>query len=261
MRALLVSGLLAIAFALAPAPAAAIKKIPYPAIQMRALPPFKGDPALTELRKRLAAAVAARDADAAAALAAPDFEWTAGGIPVEEFDPKRDPAHNFKVAFGFRPFGKEADGPTEVGPQWELLQYFATDETLTQEPGSPFVCGSAKAKVTDEAALEEALKRVDEENDLSEWVYSLGEIVLTERRDGGAIVARLKSAALPIVSVYPEPSGSASAGAAPTYLELLLPSGQTGWTAFRGLEPLFVDRLCFAKVGNEWKISVYDQAE
>ncbi|MCC6946728.1 MAG: hypothetical protein IT539_03090 [Bradyrhizobiaceae bacterium] len=244
---------------LASAPANAIKKVPYPEIAVRGLPVFKGDPGLDELRKRLTAAVAAKDANAAAALAAPSFEWTAGGVPVDEFDPKRDAVHNFKVAFGFRPAGKDADGPTEVGPQWELLNYFATDETLTQEANSTLVCGSTAARVTDEAALEDALQRIDEPDDLSEWVYSLGEIALTAAPDGGAPVAKVKSVAMPIVAVHPAPSGDAAP--APTHFELLLPSGKSGWTPIQGLRPLFIDRMCFAKVGNEWKIAVYDQAE
>jgi len=256
---LLLPGIL-LSLLFASVPAGAIKKVPYPEITVRGLPVFKGDPALNDLRKRLAAAVAAKDADAAAALAAPNFEWTAGGVPVDDFDPKRDAAHNFKVAFGFRPAGKDADGPTDVGPQWELLNFFAADETLTQEPNSTLVCGSTIAKVTDEAALEEALQRVDEPDDLSEWVYTLGEITLTTAPDGGGTVAKVKSVAMPITAVHPEPSGDGNAPA-PTHFELLLPSGQSGWTPVEGLRPLFIDRLCFAKVGDEWKIALYDQSE
>jgi hypothetical protein len=255
-------GLVVAAVLLVAAPAAAIKKVPYPEITVRGLPVFKGDPGLDQLRKRLADAVAARDANAAAALAAPSFEWTAGGVAVDDFNPKRDAAHNFKVAFGFRPAGKDADGPTEIGPQWELLNYFATDQTLTQELNSTLVCGSLAAKVTDEGALDEALRRVDEQDDLSEWVYSLGEIALTATPDGGATVAKVKGAALPIAGVHPAPSESGnSPPPAPTHFELLLPSGRTGWTPIQNLRPLFVDRMCFAKLGDEWKIVLYDQAE
>jgi hypothetical protein len=261
--ALLISCLLVAVASLVSGPAAAIKKVPYPEITVRGLPVFKGDSGLDELRGRLAAAVAAKDADAAAALAAPSFEWTAGGVPVDDFNAKRDAAHNFKVAFGFRAVGKEADGPTDIGPQWELLNYFATDQTLTQELNSTLVCGSAAAKVADEGALDEALRRVDDQDDLSEWVYSLGEITLTATPDGGASVAKVKGAALPIVAVHPvSPSGNTnSSPPAPTHFELLLPSGKSGWTPIQNLRPLFVDRMCFAKFGNEWKIAVYDQAE
>jgi hypothetical protein len=257
----LVPGPVVAAALLTIAPAAAIKKVPYPEITVRGLPVFKGDPGLDRLRKRLADAVAAKDVDAAAALVAPGFEWTAGGVQVEDFNPKRDAAHNFKVAFGFRPVGRDTDGPTEIGPQWELLRFFATDETLTQETNSTLVCGSLTAKVTDEGALDDALRRVDEQDDPSEWVYSLGEITLTAAPGAGATVARVKSVALPIAGVHPMPPGGDSPPPAPTHLELLLPSGRTGWAPIQSLRPLFVDRMCFAKVGDEWKIMLYDQAE
>ncbi|MEX2128990.1 MAG: hypothetical protein WD871_12230 [Xanthobacteraceae bacterium] len=261
--ALLVSCFLALTLTLVAAPASAIKKVPYPEIRVRVLPPFKGDPALTDLRKKLADAVAAKDVAPAAALVAPGFVWTAGGVEVDEFDPKRDAVHNFKVAFGFRAFGKDADGPTEIGPQWALLDFLAKDEVLTQEPGSKFVCGSQLAKFTDAAALDEALTRVDEENELSEWVYSIDEITLTATPDGNATVAKVKGTAMPIASVHPAaPAGNAPASSPPpTHFELLLPTGKTGWTPVKYLHPLFVDRLCFTKLGDDWKIAVYDQAE
>jgi hypothetical protein len=119
------------------------------------------------------------------------------------------------------------------------------------------------AKVTDAAALEAALGRVDEENDLSEWVYFLDELTLTASPTGGAPIAKIKSAALPIVSVHPAPPspGSPISPAPPTHFELLLPSGKTGWAPVKDLHPLFVDRLCFTKSGNEWRIAVYEQAD
>jgi hypothetical protein len=254
----LVSLVLAAAFA--SSSALAIKKVPYPEIAVRALPLFKGDAGLTELRKKLADAVAAQNIAATTALVAPNFRWTTGGATSDEFDAKRDAAHNFKVAFGFRATGRDADGPTEIGPQWGLLEFFAKDETLTQEAGSPLVCGSALAKVTDSANLEVALNRVDEENDLSEWVYVIDEIALTSSPTGGTTVARARNAAMPIVSVHPAPVEGA-ASPEPTHFELLLPSGRTGWAPVKDLHPLFVDRLCFSKTGDDWRISLYDQAD
>jgi hypothetical protein len=260
MRVVLVVIFSTIAAILAPPAALAIKKVPYPEIAVRALPAFRGDDGLTELRKKLADAVAKRDVAAATALVAADFKWTTGGATSDEFDPKRDAAHNFRVAFGFRAVGREADGATDIGPQWGLLEFFASDQTLTQESGSPLVCGSMLAKVTDAANLEVALRRVDEENDLSEWVYMLDDTPLTATPTGGATVARARNAAMPIVSAYPS-SQAGGAPSDPTHFELLLPSGKTGWAAVKGLHPLFVDRLCFAKTGDEWRIAVYDQAE
>jgi hypothetical protein len=249
-----------LATALASSPALAIKKVPYPEVVVRALPLFKGDAGLAELRKKLADAVAAQNIAATTALVAPNFRWTIGGATSDEFDAKRDAEHNFKVAFGFRAVGRDADGPTEIGPQWALLEFFAKDETLTQEAGSPLVCGSMLAKVTDSANLEVAIARVDEENDLSEWVYIIDETTLTSTPTGGTTVARARNAAMPIVSVHPAPV-EGTATPEPSHFELLLPSGRTGWAPVKDLHPLFVDRLCFSKAGDDWRISLYDQAD
>jgi hypothetical protein len=260
----LIRWLFALAAALAPTSALAIKKVPYPEIAVRALPAYAANPELAAMRKKFAEAVTARDVAALAALVAADFTWTAGGALVDDFDPKRDAIHNFKVAFGFRPVGRDADGPTDIGPQWELLEFFATDGALTQEPGSPLVCGALLAKVTDAAALEAALKRVDEENDLSEWVYFLDEVTLLASPTGGETIAKLNAAALPIVSVHPAPpqaGGAPISPVPPTHFELLLPSGKTGWVPVKDLHPLFVDRLCYAKSGTDWRIAVYEQAD
>ena len=260
MRQIILLGFFVLAAALATSPALAIKKVPYPEVAVRVLPVFKGDAGLTGLRKKLADAVAAQDLAATISLVAPNFRWTTGGATSDEFDVKRDAAHNFKVAFGFRVAGRDADGPTEIGPQWGLLEFFARDETLTQEAGSPLVCGSTLAKVTNSATLEIALNRVDEENDLSEWVYMIDDTALTSNPTGGTTVARARNAAMPIVSVHPAPV-EGKATPAPTHFELLLPSGRTGWAPVKDLRPLFVDRVCFSKIGEDWRISLYDQAD
>ena len=262
-RVILMFGFLAAGLMISAHPADAIKKVPYPPIEVRPLPVFKGDPALDAARKKFAEAVAAKNIDAIVPLVAPNFEWTAGGARVDEFDAKRDAAHNLRVAFGFRAPGRDADGQTDIGPQWELLEHFTRDQVLTQEPGSPFVCGSTTAKPADLAALEEALNRVDEQDELSEWVYFTGELTLTASPTGGNPVAKMANSAMPIVSVHPaRPEGAKSAESpVTTHFELLLPNGRTGWVSVDKVRPLFVDRLCFSKTGNDWKITLYDQAE
>jgi hypothetical protein len=242
-------------------PVSALKRVPYPEVAVVALPAFEPDAGLTDMRKRFAEAVAAKNLPALVALLSPKFEWTATGGLVDEFDPKRGAEHNFKVAFGFRAPGRDADGTTDIGPQWELLAFFASDPVLTQEKGSPLVCGTSTAKVADMGALDGAFNRIDEENELSEWVYFVGELELTAEPGGGASVGKLKNLALPILGVHPPVKEGASSPPAPTHFELMLPTGKTGWTPIDKVRPLFVDRLCFAKLGNEWKIAAYEQAE
>jgi len=239
----------------------ALKRVPYPEVRVVALPAFDADASLVEMRKALAEAVAAKNLPAVVAMLSPKFEWTATGGLVDEFDAKRGAEHNFKVAFGFRAPGRDADGTTDIGPQWELLTFFAADPVLTQEKDSPLVCGTTTAKVADMGALDGAFNRIDEENDLSEWIYFTDELELTAEPGGGASVGKVSSLALPIVGVHPAAKEGASAPATPTHFELLLPNGKTGWAAVDRARPLFVDRLCFAKLGNEWKIAAYEQAE
>ncbi len=263
-HAVLIPGLIALVVLLAPAPAAAVKKVPYPEVKVSVTPAFKGDPGLDALRKSLAEAVAKKDMAALSALVAPKFLWTSGGEPAEDFDGARDALHNFKIAFGFREAGKTADGPTEIGPQWNLLALFAADESLGQDPGSPMVCGPITAKAVDEKILEQAIEKVDEEDESSEWVYFAEEVTLTGSPTGGSSVGKFANTALPVVSIYPvpqEPKPPAEPKP-PTHIELLLPSGKTGWAPVDKMRPLVIDRLCYAKVASgEWKIAGLDQSE
>jgi hypothetical protein len=242
-------------------PAWALKRVPYPPVPVAALPAFPGDPALSEMREQFSEAVAAKNIDAVLKFVSPEFNWKAGDATADDFDPKRGAEHNFKVAFGFRPVGRDADGATDIGPQWDLLQFLANDEVLTQEKGSPLVCGSMTAKVADLGALDEAFNRIDEENDLSEWVYFVGELELTAEPGAGVTQAKINGLALPIVGLYPIPKPGAAQDPVPTHFELLLPTGKSGWVPVDRVRPLFVDRLCYVKLGNDWKIALYDQAE
>jgi hypothetical protein len=262
--AALVPILLALTLALAPAPAVALKKIPYPEVKVEGRPAFKGDTGLDALRKKLADAIAKKDLAALASLVAPNFTWTAAGSPVEDFDPKRDAVHNFKVAFGFRSQGKDADGKTEIGPLWELLAWFVQDQSLSAEPDRPdLICGPTTAKLVDPKAYEQATEKLDTDDELSEWVFFLAAFTLTGSPGGGGpAVAKVANMALPLVGAHPIPAPGQPPKQPPTHVELLLPSGKTGWAPLSAVLPLTVDRLCYAKTsGGDWKIAVYDQAE
>lgn len=255
---------LALAVALAPAPAAAVKKAPYPEIKVEALAPYTPDAAFDAMRKKLADAVTKKDLAALTALVAPNFAWTAASEPTEEFDSKRDAVHNFKVAFGFRPHGNDADGPTDVGPLWDLLALYAAEPTLAQEPNSPNVCAPSTAKVIDPGALKQAMEKVESDDEVAEWVYFIEEITLTATPAGRAPAGKVAKTALPLVGVHPVPGQGQSSAASqtPTHVELLMPSGKTGWAEITAVRPLLFDRLCFAKsAGGDWMIAAFDQAE
>ncbi len=50
--------------------------------------------------------------------------------------------------------------------------------------------------------------------------------------------------------------------AKPTHLEVLLPSGKSGWIPAAAARPLVSSRLCYSKTrAGEWKITLFDQNE
>ncbi len=253
-----VSALLAFAVWLVPQPAAALKKTPYPEIKVRTATPFKPDPALDAMRKKLADMVRARDTKALFALVSPEFTWTADGEPAEQFDPSRDALHNFKVAFGFRPYGKNEDG-NSADAFWILLDDAVSDPTLTPQADNPEIaCGPAAAEVADEFTRERATEAIAGEDEGVEWVYTLREISLTQKPTGGGTVAKVSNVALPVISRYPpaKPGENLST----SFYEVLLPSGQTGWIDADGVDPLGIDRICYGKdKSGAWKIVGYEQ--
>lgn len=262
MHRRLVSLFLLTATLLLPPSAGAVKRASYPEIKVVPFPLFKGDAALEAMRKKLSEAVEKQDLVAVSAFVDPKFVWTAGGKPVEEYDAAKDGLHNFKVAFGFRAFGRNEDGKTDIGPQWFLLELFLADPTLTQEAGSPYVCGPATARISDPKAFEQAINRVEEENEPAEWVFAATEVPLTAKPGGGAKVGSLHNNAMPVLGFSPAPPENAPPKEPPAHFELLLPSGKSGWAETKNLRALFVDRLCYAKdSGGEWKLRAFDQAE
>src|SRR5262249_10654147 len=126
--------LAAIACALALPAGAAIKRVPYPEVKVEVSEPYKPDPAFVAMRKKFSDAVAKKDSQALFALVAPTFVWTFQGGSTDQFDMGRDALHNFKVVFGFRPQGADADGPVENGPFWGALPAFSDDGTYYVDP-------------------------------------------------------------------------------------------------------------------------------
>jgi hypothetical protein len=153
------------------------------------------------------------------------------------------------------------DGPTGIGPQWDLLGYLANDTALTQEPDSPLVCGTATAKLIDVKILDQASRRLDEPDDPAEWVYAPGDLRLTERPGGGPTVATVKNLALPVANAHPPAKPGEPPSVPYTHIELLLPNGRSGWAPIGKLRPVFADRFCYAQSGGEWRIAAYEQAE
>lgn len=259
-RPLLAALVAAAALAFASAPAHAIKKVPYPEVKVRPPAAFKGDAAFGAMRKALADAAAKKNLAALSALVAANFAWTAGGEPNEQADKGRDGLHNFKVALGFRQPGQTVDNAAAGG--WDLLAEIAAATDFAQAPSAPNTACAPSAAVPDQKAFEQASQRIEEREQATEWVYALGELTLTATRAGGAPVGKVTGVALPVASIFPAPRPNQQQPTPPTHLELLLPSGKTGWVPVNAVRSLIADQLCFTKQANgEWKISGYDQSE
>ena len=253
----------AIACALALPASAAIKKVPYPEVKVELAEAFKPDAAFEAMRKKLSDAIAKKDARALFDLVGPTFVWTFQGGPTDQFDMGRDALHNFKVVFGFRPQGADGDGPVENGPFWEALAAFASDGTYYQDQqAGNLVCGPTTANAVDEDVMEQARKKLEVGEETADWYFTLAPTSVAKApNDNGPPVAKVGVVALPALSVYPPVEEDKPAVPA-THLEVLLPSGKTGWVPASSVRPWDSERLCYAKTAKgEWKITAYDQLE
>ena len=240
-------------------PALAVKKASYPEVKVDVSEPFQPDAAFNAMRQAFSAAVAAKNADALFALVGPTFVWTLEGGPTDEFDMGRGPVDNFKVVFGFRAVGKDADGGVDGGPFWDGLAAFAADGTFYKAPDAGnLVCGPISAEVSNEKNLEAARKKIDTDEEPAAWYFTLGDTTVTATPDDkAAAVAKVGKVALPVLGVHPPQDG-----AKPTHIEVLLPSGKSGWIAAAAARPLVSNRLCYAKTASgDWKIVALDQNE
>jgi hypothetical protein len=123
------------------------------------------------------------------------------------------------------------------------------------------VCGPIAAEVVDDNIYEQARKKVASGDEGADWYFTVAETAVAKAPGdtGGAPIAKVGTVALPLVSVYPPPKEGETAPRA-TYLEVLLPSGKTGWIPAASAFPLITDRLCYARTPNgDWKIALLDQ--
>src|SRR2546423_1424450 len=137
----------------------AVREVAYPAIKVELAQIHTPDAAFQKLRKSLAEAVAKKDAQALFSLVGPTFVWMSQGGIAEQFDFGRDALHNFKVVFGFRELGKNADDAVADGPFWDSLAAFAADETHYLASGN-LACGPASATIADDSVFERARQRI-----------------------------------------------------------------------------------------------------
>ena len=236
-----------------------VKTVPYPEVKVKLSESYKPDAAFEKMRAAFASAAAKKDAAAILALVGPTFVWTMNGALVDKFDMGRDAVHNFKVVFGFRGYGKTADGGVEDGPFWDALAAFANDKSYYKaDDTGNLVCGPMSAEVADDDVFEKAGGKLESEDSEVNWYFTLGETAVAKApNDKGPPVAKLATVAVPVLQAFPEDEQAET-----THLQVLLPSGKTGWIAAAAARPLKTNRLCYAKtVTGDWKIVNFDEAE
>jgi hypothetical protein len=258
---LLVSATLVSFVTLDSASAAGVKSVAYPQVNVKVSEAYKPDAVFKKMQAALTEATAKKDAAGLFALIGPTFVWTVNGGLTERFDMGRDASHNFKVLFGFRAAGKDADGGVEDGPYWDVLAEFAADATYYQvtEAGN-LVCGPIAAEIVDEQAFERARKKI-EPDEGADWYFIMTEVAVTKAPgDTGPPIAKLSGVAVPLLNAYPPATESQPAPPA-THVQILLPSGTAGWIPAAAARPLTSDRLCYAKTPiGDWKIAAFDQS-
>jgi hypothetical protein len=250
-----------IALALTAPAEAAVRRVPYPEVKVEVAEAYKPDPAFSAMRKAFSDAVAKKDGNALFALVGPTFVWTMAGALVEQFDMGRDALHNFKVVFGFRDVGKDADGGVDGGPYWDLLAGFAADSTSYTQNDN-LVCSPTYADIVDDKILEQARSKIDTKDETADWYFTLADTPVAKAPgDTGPPVGKVGKVALPVLSVHP-PTPEGKPTITPTHYEVLMPNGKTGWIPAAAARPLESERLCYAKTPkDEWKIVSYDQLE
>lgn len=245
---------------LASGASAELKKVPYAPVKVELAEAYRPDAAFEKMRKAFLDATHNKDTAALSALVAPGFVWNSEGVLAADFDTGRGPLHNFKVLFGFRDFGKNADGGVDGGPFWDTLSTFAEDDSYYKlDQGSGLVCGPMAATVDDENALAQARKKIDTADDEADWYFVLRETkVNKDPSDKGLPVGSLNAQAFPVLSTFP-PEREGQPEPVATHYEVLLPSGKSGWIPVAAARPLDANRLCYALTARgDWTIGLYD---
>ena len=243
------------------APAGALKPVKYPEVKVELPPAAATDPEFQALRTALNEAVAKKDVAALTALVGPTFAWTVDGTLAGQMDLGRDAAHNFRVAFGFREAGRDADSPVQDGPYWDALADLVRDPAVEKPQGTiNLLCGPPTV-VADNKALEQAQRTIQEPNENVDWYYTNPDTEVTASPGSGASLGKVTRIAVPVLEVHPT-APNAQNPPPPTHYKILLPSGRLGWVPVNAAQPLVSDRLCYAKtVDGKWRIGGYDQVE
>jgi hypothetical protein len=238
----------------------AVKKVPYTQVKVEVAKAYQPDDAFKAVRTAMTTAVANKNTAALFALVGPSFTWTVDGKLSADFNPGGTALENFKVAFGFRNPGAAADGNVDGGPFWDGLSSFALDGTFYQDANiANMICTPTYADA-DDNAFDQADKKVSAGDDATTWYFTLAETnVMSSAEPKALTVTKVGTVALPLIGIIPPQDGDNPP--APTHLEVLLPSGKSGFIPYSAARPMVSNRLCFSKnAAGKWGIALIDEA-
>lgn len=120
----------------------------------------------------------------------------------------------------------------------------------------------APADVADNDLFEQARKTIETGDEGADWYFTVANTdVMKAPGNSGAPIGKVGTVALRILGFYPSPQEGKPVSQF-THVEVLLPSGKSGWIPAAAARPLFTDHLCYAKTpSGDWKIAAIDQPE
>jgi hypothetical protein len=195
-------------------------------------------------------------------LRCPNFVWMVNGALSEDFNLGSSALDNFKIVFGFRKPGATTDGGVDNRPFWDDLSSFASDSTFYEDADlANLVCSPMLAQASDEDVFEEAGDKVDTPDDPTVWYFTLAETAVKASPDPkAATVGKVGTVALPLLGMHPAQEGNSPPP--PTHIEVLLPSGKSGWIPISAARPMENNRLCYAKTSEgKWMIVLFTEVQ
>jgi len=216
---------------------------PYKAVAIT-LPDSLKDKSFEAFREQLAEIAERKDRSALAKLIHKSFFWERQS--GDGADPKKSGIDNFAAAIGLGD-GEDADGA------WEVIAIYAEDPTAFQLSDKPGVICAPADPNFDENAFQALLEAT--QTDISDWLYPIADGVEMRAapRADAAVAEKVGLTFIRVMATDAPPDAANSDES--EYLNVMLPSGKTGFVRLEDLASLSISQICYIKDGEAWKIT------
>lgn len=223
---------------------------PYATVPIKTAGPVD-DPSFDAFRKQLVAIAARKDRDGLARLISPGFFWFT--YQGDQVDKSKSAYENFAKAVGID--GTDNDG-------WEFLTTQAADPSLSPFAIRPGTQCSPAGPILDYQAFDQLVKAT--KTQVSEWAYPDhdGVAVHASKSPKSQVIEKLGRVLVRVLAGPDDddqqpPPNQNQPPPAPPPLQVVTPSGRTGWVAADDLWRLTFEQICYAKDAGGWKITGY----